>query len=173
MKKIILFAAIAVFGFTKIKAQEVNVGINCVATLVGVGFFGVEDAYGINLDVNYLWQVSDKFQAGVTSGYSHVFGPTVRDSFLGVNLNYKLDDTAWLPVALAARFNILKWFTIGGDVGYAVGISPEGFDGGFYYAPKAQYRVSKSIDIVTSYRQIEDDGSPIIKAISLGVEFGF
>ncbi len=172
MKKLLLFVTIAVFGFSNIKAQEFNVGISGVAALAeSVIFFDV--AYGVNLDVNYLWKVSDKFQAGVTSGYSHVFGPTVRDSFLGVNLNYKLDDTAWLPVALAARFNILKWFTIGGDVGYAVGISPEGFDGGFYYAPKAQYRVSKSIDIVTSYRQIEDDGSPIIKAISLGVEFGF
>ena len=61
-------------------------------------------------------------------------------------------------------------FTLGADVGYAIGIN-DGNDGGFYYSPRAPYSVSEAIDIVAAYRGVSVNGGSW-DVISAGVEFG-
>jgi len=138
-----LLAAVAVFGLSNVNAQSFNAGISAA---LPIGDAGDGYTFGVNLDLNYLWEVSDDFNVGVASGYQHYFGESVE--ILGVSFDN--DDAGFLPIAGAARFMVSDDFTLGADLGYAVGISPDGNDGGFYYAPKVQYGVSEAIDIVLS-----------------------
>ncbi len=159
-----LFAAVAVFGLTSVTAQNFNAGISAGLPM---GDAGDLTTFGINIDVSYLWEVSDDFTAGVASGYQHYLGDSIE--ILGTSVD--IDDTGFLPIAAAGRYSLSEEFTVGADLGYAVGISPDGNDGGFYYAPRVQYGVSESIDIVAAYRGVSLDGGSF-DAITIGVEFG-
>ncbi|AXP82003.1 hypothetical protein CJ739_2938 [Mariniflexile rhizosphaerae] len=158
MKKLFLLPLFAILSIATVNAQEFNAGLN-----VGLPLGDIEDAYTLNIGVeaNYLWNVSEGFDAGLSAGYSHYLG----DSDLGV------DDAGFLPIAAAGRFNLSEDFTIGADLGYAIGISPSGNDGGFYYAPKVQYGVSESLDIVLAYKGVSVDGGTF-SSVNLGIEFG-
>ncbi|WP_179008005.1 outer membrane beta-barrel protein [Winogradskyella forsetii] len=168
MKKLLLFAAVAVFAFTSVGAQDFNVGISGALPLGDSGDF---TSFGVNLDANYLWEVSEEFNVGVASGYHHYFGEDISNSFGGATITAEAEDFSFIPIAGAARFSISEKFTVGADLGYALGISPDGNDGGFYYAPKVQYGVTEMIDIVLAYKGVSLDGGSF-DAISLGVEFG-
>jgi len=165
MKKLLMIAAVAVFGMTSLNAQEFNVGVN-----VGLPTGDADIGYtlGLGLEANYLWEVSDQFQAGVSAGYSHFLGEDINLGFLGTT---GFEDAGFVPVAAAGRYAASDDFTLGLDLGYAVGISPDGNDGGFYYAPKVQYGISDNMDIVASYRGVSTDGITF-SSINLGVEFG-
>ncbi|MGM5470390.1 outer membrane beta-barrel protein [Flavobacteriaceae bacterium LMO-SS05] len=170
MKKLFLLAAIAAFGFTA-GAQNAassdggrfNAGINAG---LPIGDAGDGWTFNITLDLNYLWNVSESFNAGIATGYSHSFGDTI--DFFGESID--VDDAQFLPIAGAARFNVSENFILGADLGYAIGIN-EGNDGGFYYAPRIQYSVSDSIDIVGAYRGVSVSGGSF-DIITLGIEFG-
>ena len=129
MKKLFFIAVFTVFGLSSINAQDFKVGAN-----VGLPIGDSDEGYTLNIgvDVSYLWEVSDMFNAGVIAGYSHFLGESI-DVF---GLSIDNEDAGFVPVAGAARFNVSDKFTVGADLGYAVGISPDGNDGGFYYAPK-------------------------------------
>ncbi|RKE94731.1 outer membrane beta-barrel protein [Ichthyenterobacterium magnum] len=156
MKKLFLFAAVAVFGLTSMNAQGLKAGVS--GGFIS-GDFSDGYSFNISVDVTNLWDVSEDFDAGVTAGYSHSIG---KDN---------IDAAGFLPIAGAARYNISEEFTLGADLGYAVGISPDGNDGGFYYSPRLQYGVSDSIDIVAAYRGVSVDGGTF-NTITFGVEFG-
>lgn len=151
-------AAVAVFGFT-VNAQEFKLGAN-----LGLPIGDADTAYSFNLgaDVSALWDVSETFKVGATAGLSYSLVKSDYSDFL--------DAAIFLPIAGAARFNASDEFTIGLDLGYALGLN-EGNDGGFYYAPKVQYGISESLDIVAAYRGVSLDGWSF-NVITLGIEFG-
>jgi hypothetical protein len=157
MKKLLLCAAFAVFAFSNVNAQNFNVGVN-----LGLPMGDIKDTASLNIGVeaNYLWNVSDGFNAGLLASYSHY---TAKSGYG--------DDAGFLPIAAAGRFNVSDDFTIGADLGYAIGVSPSGIDSGFYYAPKVQYGVSESIDIVLAYKGISVTGGTF-SSLNIGVEFG-
>jgi opacity protein-like surface antigen len=159
MKKLLLSAVIAVFAIANVNAQDFNLGVN-----LGLPLGDIKDAYTLNIGVeaNYLWEVSEEFKLGVAAGYSHYLGDSVG--------GFDVDDAGFLPIAAAGRLNLSEDFTLGVDLGYAIGISPSGNDGGFYYAPKVQYGVSESLDIVLAYKGTSVDGGTF-SSINLGVEF--
>ena len=92
------------------------------------------------------------------------------DEITIAGVTVELDDVQFIPVAASGRFEVAPSFTLGADVGYAIGIN-DGNDGGFYYSPRAQYSVSEAIDIVAAYRGVSVDGGSW-DIISAGVEFG-
>lgn len=96
----------------------------------------------------------------------HTFGDEV--TIAGVT--FEVDDDQFIPIAASGRFEVAPNFTLGADVGYAIGIN-DGNDGGFYYSPRAQYSVSEAIDIVAAYRGVSVNGGSW-DVISAGVEFG-
>ena len=158
MRKLILCAAIVAFAFTNVNAQEFKAGINAA---LPIGDAGDLSTFGLALDVAYLFEVSEEFNVGPSIGYNHSFGDSdIID-----------EDFSWLPIAAAGRYSVSEEFTLGADLGYAIGISPDGVDGGFYYAPRVQYGVSEALDIVLAYRGISLDGITWSQ-ITLGVEFG-
>ena len=164
MKKLFLIIVLFVLSFATVQAQGFKAGVN-----VGLPVGDAGDGYTFNvtLDVNFIWEVSETFGAGVATGYSHNFGDSEDIPGFG-SVDY--DDASFLPLAGAARFNVSEQFTLGADLGYAVGLSPDGNDGGFYYAPRVQYSVSQSLDIVAAYRGVSVDGGSF-DVITLGVEF--
>ncbi len=165
MKKLLLMSIFAVFAIGSVNAQgDLNAGVNLG---LPIGDAGDGWTFNVALDLNYLWEVSDGFDAGVATGYSHSFGDSMDIPGFGT---VDIDDAQFLPVAAAGRFAVSDSFTLGADLGYAIGIS-DGNDGGFYYAPRAQYAVSEALDIVLAYRGVSLDGGSF-DVLSLGVEFG-
>lgn len=164
--KNLMIAAFAVFAFAQVSAQELKGGIN-----VGLPIGDVSDAYTFNLtaDLNYLWDVAESFKAGLATGISYNFGDSVD---LGEFGSADIDDAVFLPIAGAARYFLTEDFAIGADLGYAIGLSPSGNDGGFYYAPRLQYSFSETLGLVAAYRGISVDGGSF-DTVTLGLEFGF
>jgi hypothetical protein len=158
MKKLFLFAAVAVFGFT-MNAQEFKIG-----AFAGLPIGDADEVYSLTFgaDVSALWEVSEGFQAGATVGLS---ASTVKSDFSDF-----VDTAMFLPISASGRYSFSDEFAAGLDLGYAVGIS-DGNDGGFYYAPRLQYGISESLDIVAAYRAVSVDGGSF-NSITLGVEFG-
>ena len=62
MKKLLLCTAFAVFAFSNVNAQNFNVGVN-----LGLPMGDIKDYSSLNIGVeaNYLWQVSEGFDAGI------------------------------------------------------------------------------------------------------------
>ncbi|WP_203258248.1 outer membrane beta-barrel protein [Hyunsoonleella ulvae] len=163
MKKLFFVAIIVIFGSLSVNAQgQFNGGVN--AGLI-TGDFSDFYSFNLTIDASYLWEVSDQIEVGAATGFSHSFG---KDTDFA-----DAEDAQFLPLAAAGRFNISDEFTVGVDLGYAVGIN-DGNDGGFYYAPRVQYAVSESLDVVVAYRGISLDAGPIsvgFNVITAGVEF--
>ena len=133
---------------------------------IPIGDAGDFATFAIAVDLGYLFEISDTFDAGVATGYSHSFGDDISSGSITV----EVDDVQFIPVAASGRFEVAPDFTLGADLGYAIGIN-DGNDGGFYYSPRAQYSVSDAIDIVVAYRGVSLDGDTW-GIISAGIEFG-
>ena len=153
MKKIALFTLAVFFGLSCVKAQDFNGGIHLGLPLGDAGDYA---DFSLIADLNYLFDVSDEFRVGPSVGYSHSFVDG-------------LDDIQFLPIAAAGRFNASPEFSIGVDLGYAVGVN-DGNEGGFYYSPRVAYSVTDLIDLVLAYRGVSLDGGSW-DILSLGVEF--
>jgi opacity protein-like surface antigen len=153
MKKLCLVALVAMFSITTINAQgNINVGVNA-----GIPTGDVSDFYSfvVGVEANYLFEVSDQFQVGPTVSFVQFFGESIElGDFGGVDV----EDASFLPIGGAARYNASEKIVLGLDLTYAVGISPDGNDGGFQYRPMFGYNVSEKIMLQASYSGISVDG---------------
>ncbi len=164
MRKLFLCAVLAVLGLSNLSAQgQFNAGIGGGIPIGDAGDFAT---FAIAVDLGYLFEISDEFDAGVTTGFSHSFG----EDFTVGGVTFEIEDVQFIPIAASGRFEVAPDFTVGADVGYAIGIN-DGNDGGFYYSPRVQYSVSEAIDIVAAYRGVSVDGGSW-DIISAGIEFG-
>lgn len=120
--------------------------------------------FSLILDASVHWEVGEAFNAGLAAAYINGFG----DSASSVDI----EDIGFIPLAASGRYMISEQFSLGADVGYAIGISPDANDGGLYYAPKAIYNLSDNFGIAASYRGVSRDGTSF-DIISLGFEFSF
>jgi hypothetical protein len=158
MRKIIL-SVLAVFAFGAAQAQDggFKAGLN-----LGLPMGDIKDAYSftVGVDVAYMWSVADKFQAGVSLGYAHYMA---KEDFI--------DDAGFLPIAATAQYSLSDNFFIGADLGYAVGMSPSGNDGGFLYQPKVGYQTEK-YEIFAGYKGISVDGGTF-SSVGLGFNYKF
>ncbi|MFK7781088.1 outer membrane beta-barrel protein [Psychroserpens sp.] len=172
MKKLILLAVVAVFSLSNVNAQgELRAGLN-VGTTIG----DFSDSYGIGfgLDATYLWEVSEKFQAGVATGFQTVAGEELTiegGTFFGVTIpdtKVEVDNFNYIPLAASGRFNASEAFVLGADLGYAIAAG-EG-DGGFYYAPMVAYNITEEFQAGISYRGVSADGGSF-SSVNLGVNY--
>lgn len=164
MKKIILTAAV-VFAFSFANAQD---GGFKLGAHVGLPTGDLKEGYSLNLgvDVAYIWKVSDKFDAGVTTGYTTYLGKTID---LGGFGSVKLDNASFIPIAATGQYSISDNLFLGADLGYAIYAGSGGGDGGFLYQPKFGYKTEK-MEVYVGYKGISANGSTA-SAISLGVNF--
>lgn len=170
MKKLLLVAMVVAFGFAA-NAQEgkFKAGINFG---LPTGEMSNVSSFSLGIDLNYLWEVGDKFELGVAASYLNYFGKTVTINFGGTSISGQASDLSFLPLAGAARYNASEEFVLGADLGYAIGLSPDGNKGGMYYRPMIGYNVSEKTQINVSYSGITRDGSTASN-IALGVAFSF
>ena len=173
MKKIILTMAV-VLTAAFANAQDKKSGSDSEAGFrgginLGLPMGDIKDLYSfsLGLDVSYLWPIADKFQAGVTTGYAHYLGKTV--DFLGVSV--KNDDAGFVPLAATAEYSLTESFYIGADLGYALGVSPSGNNGGLLYQPKVGYQMDK-LGVFAGYKGISVSGGTFT-SINLGVNYKF
>lgn len=162
MKKIILLLALTFIG-SSVYGQGIRMGVNA-----GLPVGDVSDAstFQLGADLGYLFPTSDMFSVGGMIGYSRFFMDDV--SLPGGNVN--VDDVSFLPIAATARFGFSDFLFVGGDLGYAVGLS-DGNDGGFYYRPKIGYGLG-NLAVIASFSGISVDGGEF-SSVNLGLEFGF
>ena len=159
MKKIIL-AAIAVCAFSFANAQ--NGGFKLGAH-IGLPMGDFKDACSLNLgaDVAYVWKVSDKFDAGVTTGYTTYLGKTIS--------GFKVPSAGFIPVAATAQYAIANNLFLGADLGYAIYAGSGSGDGGFLYQPKFGYKAEK-VEVYVGYKGISSNGATL-SSVNLGVNF--
>ena len=164
MKKVLLSVVMLVFAVS-VNAQKGNfsAGVN-----LGLPTADASDGYSFALgaEVNYLFDVSSDFKAGVSASYLTFFGKDI--DFLGTTI--EIENAAVLPIAGAVRYLASDKFSIGVDLGYAIGISPDGNDGGFYYRPLIGYNLSEKMELNASYSGISVEGGTIAN-FGLGLMF--
>lgn len=164
MRKLFLFTAITVLGFTTLNAQEFKFGASAA---IATGDFSDFVSFGINIDAAYLWEVADNVTVGPKAGFIYAFGK--KQTIAGFEI--PAEDVAFLPIAATGRIMLGESFLLGTDLGYGIGISPSGNDGGFYYHPMVGYAVREAITIMLSYTGISLDGGSF-NTINAGIEFG-
>lgn len=158
MKKVLLFAiALLTFGFANAQEGKFKVGAH-----VGLPMGDAKDVYSVNvgLDASYTWAITDKFDAGIGSGYTLYTG---KESFI--------EDASFVPVYATAQFLLTESVFLGADLGYAIGISPSENDGGFLYQPKVGFQVSE-FSVYAGYKGISRDGETL-GSVNLGFNYRF
>ncbi|GGH48020.1 hypothetical protein [Mangrovimonas yunxiaonensis] len=147
MKNILLAWVVVLTAVYGVRAQE---GFS-VGAFIGLPMADGSDfaTFSLGVDATYQFAIGEKFSAGPALGFSHSFGET--RTYYGVDLDY--DDVQFVPIAGAGRFYINEMFTVGLDLGYAVGIN-DGNDGGVYYRPMFGYNINEKIQLNASYRGV-------------------
>jgi hypothetical protein len=165
MKKVLFIAFMMVSGLA-LQAQEgFRAGINLA---IPTGDASDVSGFSIGLDATYLWNVAESFDVGVAAGFTNAFGKEIEVDGIG---SFEVDDVQFLPIAAAARYHVTDKFRVGGDIGYAIGIS-DGNDGGFYYRPMVGYGLNEKMELNLSYTGISLDGGNW-STIGLGFMYAF
>ncbi len=118
-------------------------------------------SFVFGIDANYMFDSESDFGFGLATGYLSYF----KDE------DVNPDNASFLPLAVAGRFAAGEKFSIGADVGYAVGLSPDGNDGGFYYRPMIAYSLGDNTSLNLSYSGVSVNGGTFSN-IGLGIMFG-
>lgn len=175
MKKLLLIATFALLGTTAVNAQENGFR---VGAHVGLPMGDAGDSYALNagIDVAYTWMLSDNFELGATTGYSHYFGKEVTIpgmSFMGVTIpsqSYKFN-VGSIPVAATAQYTFDGGFNVGADLGYAF-LTGDADGGGFYYQPKVGYTFAEKHTVYAGYKGISKDGAEL-SSVNIGYAIKF
>ena len=119
------------------------------------------------VDIGYRWGLSEFVDLGVMVGFVNGF-PEKYDRELFAE---DLPHIQFMPLAASVRFWPSNSFSIGGDVGQAIGIN-SGNDGGLYYRPIIAYLMGAQTEVNFSYTGIALDGATWA-TLTLGVLYTF
>ncbi|MCK5401927.1 MAG: hypothetical protein KAJ28_09870 [Flavobacteriaceae bacterium] len=168
MKKILLFVAIAIFGFSNISAQDSSQtnnsgeGFNFGLHLgIPVGDFEDVSSFTLGLDVSYLFNVSEGFDVGIATGYINFFGKDFE--------GFKVDDLGIIPIAASTRVALGEEWFLGIDLGYGIFTNEDSDGGGFYYYPKIGLKLGV-VDVFGYYQGMTKD-SVNVASVGVGASF--
>jgi hypothetical protein len=116
-------------------------------------------------DLGYHYALGEVVDAGIMTGFINGF-PEKFDSG-----GADLPNVQFLPLAASFRIWPSNSFSIGGDIGYALGLN-EGNDGGFYYKPLVGYLMGAQTEVSLSYTGIAVEGLSWA-TVNLGVLYTF
>lgn len=145
MKKIIYLAFLAMSLNVVAQTKGIGLGINA-----GIPIGNIEDSFSVafGADVNYLYSITDEIDLGAATGLVFFNGKEVN----GV----KPENKIYVPIAGSVRFNNDgESFFVGGDFGYAIGVSPDGDEGGFYFKPILGYNFNDTFSLNVFYTGIK------------------
>jgi hypothetical protein len=166
MKKLLFLFTFAVFGFSNMNAQ----GVFKIGGNIGIPVSDASDGYSFTLgvDVYYFFtKIDAPVEFGLNAGFRNYFGKDY--DVLGTTI--KAEDAQFLPLTAAARLKLFGILSGGADLGYAIGISPDGNDGGFYFRPIVGLDIADTIEINLSYEYTSLQDSVNFGNLNLGVLF--
>jgi hypothetical protein len=180
MKKLFV-AAVAVLGFAFGNAQD---PIKKVGISLGLPTGDIKDFTTLNVggEFTYLWPVADKFHVGATTGVSAYLGkdqefetltgfdPITLQPTFGTE-TIEVETAVFIPVLASAQYSFTESIGAGLDLGYSIGVAPDGIESGFTFQPKLLYSLPK-IDLSLGYRVIDGDGGEY-SSINLGAAYKF
>lgn len=175
MKKLLLASFLVLMG-TTINAQSGNFKIG---THLGLPTGDLSDySLDVGLDVTYMLNISEDFNVGFTTGYSHYLGGKSDYSVPNYNfgeygnttITYTKETiegggTGLVLLAVTAEYLLIPEIYLGADLGYAFFIAPNG--GTFYYQPKVEYKFNAH-ELYLGYKGTSRGGS-----VNLGYAFTF
>lgn len=129
--------------------------------------FSEELSLVAGLDLGYRWGVSEVVDLGIMTGFVNGF-PEKYDREL---FSADLPHIQFMPLAGSIRFWTSNSFSIGADVGQAIGLN-DGNDGGLYYRPTLGYLMGAQTEVNFSYTGIELDDRTW-STLTLGVLYTF
>lgn len=152
-----LFLLIAVSIYSQ---KQFNIGVNG-----GIVTGNLQDrsssAFGI--DANYLFDWFEDFTIGPSMSLVYFSGK-------GEEAN-AADSYMYLPIGGAVRYQALdEKFYVGGDLGFAIGLSPDGDRGGVYFKPLIGYNVTESFNINLFYSAVKKK-LPTYSYVGLGLTY--
>lgn len=163
--KRILFSAIAFMAFAHINAQDRHFKVGAhVGLPVGKSY----DLFDMNLgiDAAYLWNINDKFSAGVTSGYTMYTSKT----YVGqAGRMHRSTNQDFVPIAGTAQYSLSENWFLGADLGFAINVYGD-LDRGILYQPKFGYQ-TKKIELFASYKGIADEYT--VSSLNIGFNYKF
>lgn len=168
MKKILTSIFVVIFCVTFMEAQEKQ-GVKLEGSF-GIPTGDLSDGlvFGLGADLSYLWDVTGKFQAGITSGYHNFFAKT--SGTLPPILSGKGQDFQFVPLAVSVRYYVFEEFFVGTDLGYSF-VLIDDVDGGFHYKPKVGFNFGL-ITTMLSYTGIALEEQSF-GSVNLGFEVAF
>ena len=164
MKKVLITFVFALLGLGLFAQKGMKLGIHGGLPL---NEFQEELSLVAGVDLGYRWGLSEIIDLGLMVGFVNGF-PEKYDR--GLFAEY-LPNIQFMPLAASVRFWTSNSFSIGGDVGQAIGIN-EGNDGGLYYRPTIGYLMGAQTEVNFSYTGIELDGTTW-STLTLGVLYTF
>lgn len=168
MRKIFLSISVAIFCVIFMEAQEKQ-GVKLEGSFgIPIGDLSDGLVFGLGADLSYLFDVSDSFQAGITSGYHNVFANTGSSSPLTLSGTQK--DFQFVPIAATARYYVFDEIFVGTDLGYSF-VLIDGVDGGFHYKPKVGFSFGL-ITTMLSFTGISLENQTF-NSVNLGFEVAF
>jgi hypothetical protein len=125
MKKLMLFAAVAVFGLSNVNAQEVSFGAKAGVNFASVGG---DDSDGLDGRTSFhvggvaVIGISEKFAVQPEVVYS---SQGAKETFEGIDIDYNLD---YINVPVLAKFTVAEGFSIeaGPQVGFLMSAKAKG-----------------------------------------------
>lgn len=164
MKNAILSIAFILLGMGLYAQQGMKLGIHGGLPLEE---FSDELSLVAGLDLGYRWGISEIFDLGIMVGFVNGF-PEKYDREL---FSEDLPNVQFMPLAASLRIWTSNSFSLGADVGQAVGLN-DGNDGGFYYRPTLGYLMGSQTEVNISYTGIKLDDATWM-TLNVGVLYTF
>lgn len=106
----------------------------------------------VGLDLGSMWALGEVVDLGISTGYIHGF----PEKFGTENAFIKLPNVQFLPLAASLRIWPSNSVSLGGDIGYALGLN-DGNDGGLYYRPMIGFLLGAQTELNFSFTGITLD----------------
>ncbi|WP_299620625.1 hypothetical protein [uncultured Tenacibaculum sp.] len=157
---IFLFTVVTLNSFSQV--NQLNVGVNGGIT---VGNLEAVSSAAFGVDANYLFEIYEGISVGPSLNLLYFL---TED-----NNGVKPDPFIYLPVGGAVRFQSLSdVFYVGADFGFAVGLSPDGDNGGIFFKPMLGYNINESLKLNLFYSGVKKK-LPTYGYVGLGITFDF
>lgn len=121
----------------------------------------------VGLDTGYMYALGEVVDVGIMTGFIYGFAETFQSDVVVADL----PDIQFLPIAAGIRIWPSNSFSIGGEIGQAVGIN-DGNDGGLYYRPVIGYMMGAKTEVNLSYTGIQLDGDSWT-SVNFGIMYTF
>jgi len=175
MKKQILIL-VAFLGITLSTNAQSNfeLGVNAGVPVGNVVKKFTSFTAGVEANYYFLY-LNDNFKVGASAGYLFFKGKSGEQEGNPLDaISY--EDTHFLPVAANLRYTFADKLVLGTDLGYGVGLSPKGNQGGFYIRPSLGYKITDNLTLQASFSSIDakdgtDKSQYEFGSLSLGVIF--